>query len=205
MNTELYDMLIDRLKVVGVSFDPGLSDEEVAHIEDAGKFRFPPDLRGLLQRGVPGRSTRRASSGDRSQARDFPNWRKRPEEIMARSKKHLWDGIRAGVLNSYQPYHKAAVYWPVAWGERPAKLAAAQSILNAKWQKAPLLIPIWGHRYLPAEPVEAGNPIFSIMDVDMIHYGNDLLDYFVREFHIEPLMPKPETPRAIPFWDDFLA
>jgi hypothetical protein len=205
MNTELYDMLIDRLKVVGVSFDPGLTDVEVDQAEEAGHFRFPPDLREFLQRGVPGRYARRVAGGDRSQSRDFPNWRKQPDKILTRSQKRLIDGLRASLLDSYQPDYKAAVYWPEAWGERPAKLSSARSILDSKWHKAPRLLPIWGHRYLPADPAEAGNPVFSIMGVDIIHYGVDLLDYFVRDFHIEPLVPKPEQPRPIPFWDDFLA
>jgi hypothetical protein len=203
MNTELYDMLIDRLKVVGVSFDSGLTDDEVTQIEQTAKFRFPPDLREFLQRGLPGRYARRVA-GVGSQSRDFPNWRKRPEEIIARTKKRLRDGVNDALLDSYKPDYNGGVFWPEAWGDRPDDIYDARSVLDAKWKKAPLLIPIWGHRYIATKPHEAGNPIFSIMGIDMIHYGYDLPDYLTREFHIEPLIPKPDSPRPIPFWDDFI-
>lgn len=46
---------------------------------------------------------------------------------------------------------------------------------------APVLIPVHGHRYLPAEPCEGGNPVFSIYQWDIIVYGRDLESYFEAE------------------------
>lgn len=42
---------------------------------------------------------------------------------------------------------------------------------------APRLIPICSHRYIPEEPHDAGNPVFSVMQSDVIYYGADLANY----------------------------
>jgi hypothetical protein len=76
------------------------------------------------------------------------------------------------------------------------------------------MIPVYSHRYLPAEPCEAGNPVFSIYQTDIIHYGYDLADYFAREFRVDAAVA-PERyiwtppwaaaePRPIRFWDDVM-
>jgi hypothetical protein len=79
---------------------------------------------------------------------------------------------------------------------------------------APKLIPVFGHRYLLAEPCEAGNPIFSIDQSDMIIYGEDLHSYFLEEFgdlvgegrpsHDHQRQIQLEPYRAIPFWGEIL-
>ncbi len=62
------------------------------------------------------------------------------------------------------------------------------------------MIPVFSHRYLPDDPNEAGNPVFSVYQTDIIYYGADLLDYFENEF----AQPRPAwrtiTPRLIRFW-----
>ncbi|WP_197086969.1 hypothetical protein [Bradyrhizobium sp. LTSPM299] len=40
-----------------------------------------------------------------------------------------------------------------------------------------------GHRYLPEQPHESGNPVFLIFYTDAIYYGANLNDYFEREFN----------------------
>lgn len=44
-----------------------------------------------------------------------------------------------------------------------------------------MLIPVCGHRYLPAEPCSAGNPVLSVYQMDIIVYGRDLAAYFAAE------------------------
>jgi hypothetical protein len=46
---------------------------------------------------------------------------------------------------------------------------------------APVLIPLAGNHYMAAEPSDAGNPIFSIVGIDMIVAGCDLDDYLAGE------------------------
>ena len=38
---------------LGIRLDEGLSDQEIGDAEDIYGFRFPPDLRELLQSGLP--------------------------------------------------------------------------------------------------------------------------------------------------------
>ena len=47
----------------------------------------------------------------------------------------------------------------------------------------PRLIPLQGHRYIPQEPFESGNPIFSVYQTDVICHGTDLQDWIERERH----------------------
>ncbi len=64
------------------------------------------------------------------------------------------------------------------------------------------MIPVYGHRYMPARPAPSGAPILSIWQTDIIYYGTDLLDYLGNEFGSkrdrravdEPL------PYRIPYW-----
>jgi hypothetical protein len=45
-------------------------------------------------------------------------------------------------------------------------------------------VPVFSHRYMPASACAAGNPVFSVMQTDIVSYGNTLTDYFIREFAI---------------------
>lgn len=65
--------------------------------------------------------------------------------------------------------------------------------LESRWQKLygeklqtfilsfPKLIPIYSHRYLPSG-IQKNMPILSIMQGDIILYGNNLVEYFENEF-----------------------
>jgi hypothetical protein len=57
------------------------------------------------------------------------------------------------------------------------------------------------HRMMPDEPREAGNPVFSVHQTDIIYYGFDLLDYLRNEFKLRDRDPWPEKVRPIRFWD----
>ena len=45
--------MAEYLRGRGVQLEPGLTDEEVERIENTFAFRFPPDLRALLQTALP--------------------------------------------------------------------------------------------------------------------------------------------------------
>jgi hypothetical protein len=66
------------------------------------------------------------------------------------------------------------------------------------------LIPLIGHRYLPEQPHETGNPVFSILGTDAIYYGANLKDYFEREFTGWHSRPWPAQIKHIPFWSDLV-
>lgn len=44
------------------------------------------------------------------------------------------------------------------------------------------MIPIYGHRYLPAGRGTHGHPVLSIYQTDIIVYGTDLADYINNDF-----------------------
>ncbi len=69
---------------------------------------------------------------------------------------------------------------------------------------APFMVPIYGHRFMPTEPEMAGNPVFSIVDKDIIHYGHDLADYLSHEFGVDRPTWAAQVARPIRFWDDQL-
>jgi hypothetical protein len=80
------------------------------------------------------------------------------------------------------------------------------AVARAAVEAAPRLIPVFAHRYLPAEPEDAGNPVFSVHQTDIIHYGADLRSYLANEFGT----PDPTivivggTPRRIRLWTDLV-
>ena len=174
------DPLVSLLRGAGVALAEGLTDQEVARVEATYHFRFPPDLRALLQYVLP-------------VAERFPNWRDESEESLRSRLDWPADGICFDIEHN--------VFWMTEWGPQPADPAAACAIARREIAKAPTLIPIYGHRYIPDELHLAGNPIFSVYQTDIIYYGRDLAHYFANEFaYPRPPWISPPT-RPIRFWD----
>ncbi len=152
----------------------GYTQAELDAAQDCYGLRFPSDLIELLldRRPVGGLDWR----SDELQIREMLRW---PFEMM------LFD-IEHGD------------WWP-GWGECPERRSEQFEILSEALAKAPRLIPLLGHRFLPETPAESGNPVFSMHGFDTIYYGADLDQYFTNEFEgryeIGPV-------RHIPFWSD---
>lgn len=91
-------------------------------------------------------------------------------------------------------------WWP-DWGQRPDKAEERAEMLRDALTQAPTLIPIYSHRFLPAAPYAAGNPVFSMHGFDTIYYGSDLADYCEREFGGKQGVVVEPT-RRIDFWSD---
>lgn len=149
----------ELIRARGHSVEPGLTAAELGRAEERLGIRFPPDLAGFLREGLP--------SGDR-----FPRWRSLDAKIEAQLAWPL-EGVLLDVEQN--------AFWMAEWGERPANLDAAKTIATAAVRAAPALVPVCGHRYLPAEPLDAGNPVFSVYQTDVIYYGHDLAAYFEAE------------------------
>lgn len=166
----------------GVRFDCGLTPSEFDRVEHAFGVRFPPDLREFLSLGLP-------------TSQDWADWRATDEgDIRGRMAWPL-EGM------CFDIEHNG--FWLTQWGEKPVDLNAAFEIARREVGQAPALIPIFGHRYVPAEPHALGNPVFSVYQTDVIYYGVDLLDYFQNEFSSyfgRPSYTLTGTARTIPFW-----
>lgn len=189
MDQRNLDYITDLLRQNGPEdtvLEAGLTDEEVAISEATFGFRFPPDLRALLQYVLP------VSSSDRP---SFLDWRDGDEVQLRERLDWPADGM------CFDIEHNA--FWNGEWGPKPNDLQAAFEIARREVAKAPMLIPVFGHRYLPDEPHLAGNPVFSVWQTDIIYYGTNLVDYFEQEFskgnsQLRPL--RYEDLRKIRFW-----
>ncbi len=169
---ELIDCIV-RLERAGVDIAPGLTAAEVRATETTYDFRFPPDLRAFLMAGLPISHTVIGMDG-KSRTHQFVDWRGATHE-------HILDRlVRPLEGMCFDIEHNA--FWLDAWGERPADGAVACARARQAVAAAPRLIPIYSHRYIPATPHEHDNPVFSVYQTDIIHYGRSLVDYLANEF-----------------------
>lgn len=151
---------IELLRSRRVRLNPGLTALELAAIEARFGFEFSPDHRDFLSLAVP-------------RGESWIDWRGNDwtiEEALS------WPTEGVGY------YVDENGFWPPSWGDAPhgrsERLRRAREQI-AKW---PTLVPLYGHRYMPASPANAKAPVFSVWQTDVIVYGRDLLDYFQHEF-----------------------
>lgn len=174
-----------KLEEAGVVFAPGLKDSEVARAEQSYGFRFPPDLEEFLRYALP------VSKG-------WPDWRGAEDSYVLQMMRWPLEGIRFDIENN--------TFWHADWGAKPDSLEEAFAVAERKVGEAPRLIPISGHRYIPERPSEAGNPVFSVYQTDIIYYGSHLANYFENEFAYyfgTPGYVLPEPIKRIEFWSAF--
>ncbi len=175
MDEQTAKELISELSRHGVSFTAGLTDLEVERIEGENHFRFPPDLKTFLKIAVPISRTHKGLRWPKhSTGSDYPNWHGDSRRMMAQYR-HF---IRYGIFFDIQCNH----FWIDEWGDKPSSLKEQLYIAKKAIETAPVMIPLYGHRFIPAEPELPGNPVFSIMQTDIIYYGHDLENYLQNEF-----------------------
>jgi hypothetical protein len=141
----------------------GLTAAELDNAQEQAETPFPPDLCDLLTQTLP------FGSG-------FPDWRFRPREEMKEWRDWLVKTIHFDVIHND--------FWLREWEARPNDPRESREIVAYHLAAAPAMIPIFIHRAIPNEPLEAGNPVFSIHQTDIIVYGRNLGDYLRREFHL---------------------
>ena len=168
----------------GARLTPGLTEKELECVERIHGFRFPPDLRSLLGSALP-------------VAQGFPDWRAPESSELVSQLAWPFDGIAFDIEHND--------FWWNGWGPRPAELPEAIGVAKVAVETAPRLIPIFGHRYLPAEPAFAGSPVFSVYQTDIIYYGADLRRYLACEFgSLNYASATSGKPRRIRFWTDLV-
>ena len=96
-------------------------------------------------------------------------------------------------------------FWLNAWGTQPIKLRIKIETARQQMESAPKLIPIYAHRYISSTPNEAGNPVYSVHQTDVIFDGQDIWEYFEVEFK-EKNQQSIEFGKIkhIPFWHDLI-
>lgn len=189
MTTERAIHIIQLLTDKGVHFDSGLTDGEIVQVELKFNFEFPPDLKLFLQIALPASDS-------------FVNWRTAltsKEEFDKTLSRLNWP--LEGMLFDVQ----SNGFWIDSWGTIPKDNESKSLIVKKHYALYPKLIPIYSHRYIPSEPNESGNPVFSIYQMDIVYYGFDLASYFSNEFNFKlpssfEILTKPK--RIIKFWND---
>lgn len=182
--------LIEEMKRAGLDFDAGLTDEEVDAAEKRFEFNFPPDLRNLLQYAL----LRTTDSQGRPHS---PNWRDLDDPFTVAMFKppvesFLWDMEHND-------------FWLTSLGPKPKDVEDAQKVMIEALNRAPKLIPLFAHRFLPAIPCEENNPVISFWQPsDTIYYGVNLYDYFETEFLKKPYMSTGIVPKRVPFWSSLV-
>jgi len=175
---------IRLLEKRGVVLAAGLTGAELRRVEEIHHFRLPPDLRSFLSCALP-------------VGPSFPNWRTPQAPELLDQLGWPFEGIAFDIEYN--------AFWWEPWGARPGDLSDAIGVAKAAVESAPRLIPISGHRYLPAEPDVAGNPVFSVYQTDIVYYGLDIRRYFACEFGgIDYAEAIRGEPRRIRFWTDLI-
>ncbi|WVZ12380.1 hypothetical protein V8G54_016910 [Vigna mungo] len=173
--------LLNNLKSSNVVIDEGLSDPELRNLESRLKFSFPPDLRAILQQGLP------ISQG-------FPNWRSSSTQQLQILLNLPSSLILRRVSNTR--------FWHPSWGPKPPD---PTQVLRRLLNDAPRLVPIYRHCYIPSTPEAAGNPVFYVDDSGDVC----LLSFDLSGFFRELLAQETDEPvwaataaRRVRFWSE---
>jgi hypothetical protein len=157
----------------------GFPPEILRRAEDRFGFTFPPDYYSLL-------TERRPTIG------------------------HDWSDLVATAAKLNEPLEGILFdvehndVWISEWGLRPQSLPSRLQHITRLVGEAPKLLPILSHRFIPASPCETDNPVFSVVQADIIHYGLNLEDYFFREENGWESRAWSEQPKHIPFWSSLM-
>jgi hypothetical protein len=174
---------------------PGLTGIELARIERDYNLEFAADHRAFLAAGLP---LNTAPQAGQTWRKPWPDWRDgNPDDLLRRLNWPI-EGVLFDVENN--------AFWPPTWGQRPAGTSEALQTARQHLSQAPKMIPICGHRYLPAGHGTYGHPVLSIYQTDIIIYGTDLADYITNDFSGSGRFISQDwtPPPMVPFWSEFL-
>ena len=183
--------IIDQLINKGIQFAKGLTEAEFQRIEEIYNVRFPGSLRRFYSLGLP-------DSEDPDDMAGFPRW----TDFSAANIAKIKERIQA-------PIHWVCGYikrgfWIPNWGKRPKSTNEAIKQFMEIAMKAPRLIPIYSHRYMPQLDGVENPPVISTVGIDIIYYGSDLHEYLQNEFQRDGDFLVPQNCVYIPFWGDII-
>lgn len=172
----------------------GLTGREFAWIEAEYGIEFADDHRAFLAAGLPINSARPEEGA--TWERPWPDWRDGEEEEL---RLHLEWPVRE-VLHDVE---RGA--WLRSWGARPEDDAEASRIAGQELERAPKLIPLYAHRFLPGGRGTHGRQVLSVWGADIVSYGRDLAEYVNHDFYSLDDDAEPwEKGNAVPLWSEFL-
>ncbi|KAF5961115.1 hypothetical protein HYC85_002324 [Camellia sinensis] len=152
--------VIQHLESCNVPIAEGLTDDEFSAVESQFNFTFPPDLRSILQEGLP------VGPG-------FPNWRSSSSQQL-----EILTNLPILSLCKQVSIHN---FWAHSWGDQPNDTnEAVQLAKRFLKNKSPILVPIYRHCYIPSSPNLAGNPVFYVHGADVRLASFDVAGFFHR-------------------------
>ncbi|GAA1658018.1 hypothetical protein ACFQY4_17410 [Catellatospora bangladeshensis] len=188
-----------RLRLRSVcAIDPGLTCAEFDEIEHEFGFQFADDHRAFLAAGLPvnTRPEPREPGVYYAHAEPWPDWRRADRDQVRAALNWPIEGVL------YDVEHNS--FWYESWDARPQDMAEALATAARMLAQVPPMVPVYGHRYLPAGRGESGHPVLSMWQTDIIYYGFNLADYIDREFDRD-CDEDPREPRAtVDFWRDLV-
>ncbi|KAA0036382.1 uncharacterized protein E5676_scaffold255G003670 [Cucumis melo var. makuwa] len=185
--------VIDHLKSLQIPVLPGLSDPEFTSVESTFRFSFPPDLRSILQEGLP------IGSG-------FPNWRSSSIQQL-----HILINLPKFCLLKEISQRK---FWCQSWGAQPDDSNDAVALAKQFLDRAPVLVPIYKNWYIPSAPNMAGNPVFHLDGGEIRVSSFDLAGFFQAHEYSQLGKAEPDClvidspawaateARAVEFWTE---
>lgn len=186
---EKYNEILGMLKKKKYDILPGMASGQISSVERAYGFNFPTSLADFYSCGVP---------MSKSPLSDFPDWWNFDSQNISDIKKWIsapMENLRSDVRDGF---------WLNVWGERPENVDDALAVFDSLAEKAPKLIPVYGHRYIPVIEGVDDPPVISAVGQDIIYYGCNLSNYMKNEFidFTEPI--DPDKIIRIPFWSDII-
>jgi hypothetical protein len=164
---------------------PGLSTEEFDRVEQRFGFHFADDHRAFLEVALP-------IGGS------WPDWRGGDWDALAK----MLDWPVEGAL--FDVEHNGE--WHETWSAQPADPAEARALAASYLATWPQMVPVRSHRYLPAGRGTHGHPVLSMVQLDIISYGDNLADYLENELNSTYNVTDPAELMVplVPFWSDYL-
>ncbi|KAK4262452.1 hypothetical protein QN277_028009 [Acacia crassicarpa] len=180
--------LIEHLKASNIAVEEGLSDSEISLLESSLNLCFPPDLRSILQQGLP------TSPG-------FPNWRSSSaQQLQLLRDLPVFSLLRRVSKNNF---------WHSSWGTRPRDRGTALDYARRFLEDVPALVPIYRHYYIASSPNLAGNPVLYVdHEGDVRLLCNDVSGFFrgagfwTDNWEWDDPVWAATTPRRVEFWSD---
>ncbi len=187
MNTmKNYRSILKHLEAKGYFVAAGMTEEERGKVEEIYGFKFPQALADFYSCGVPCLSS----------VIPFPLWKDFNENNICAIKKMIEDPI------DWLKEDVKGGFWLESWGKRPENEEEALAVFSRVVAKAPKLIPIYSHRYVPVIEGIDDPPVISTVGIDMIIYGGNLSEYLQKEFFGGKLSTVSAV--SIPFWSEII-
>lgn len=184
----MYKQIKELLEKSGIELSDGLKESEIGKIEQIYEFKFPKSLRDFLSYTLP-------------ISVEFYNWRDFSDENIKEIKQamnYVFEYLKNDPIDEIFPNEG---YWNTQkWGPMPEDGSRKRAVVLEAAKIAPKIIPVYSHRYMPCLKLP-DPPVLSIHYTDVICYGENLYDYFLREFSKKSFDPIGKFPQ-VPFWSD---